>query len=328
MISFTDIGQFRDTIRGVKHDTDYKGKDGEGQPIYLHDAPYPVLNFRGTIKLHGTNSAIVKYKDKTEFQSRERVLSLTSDNNGFMLAMKGKHYDKLFENIKFNEHCAIFGEWCGGNIQKGVAINGLPKMFVIFGIRIDGIYQDMENYKHVFINEEGVYNILQFEHYYTNIDFENPAMMQNWLVEKTQSVEAECPVGKYFGNIGVGEGIVWEHINGEKRYIFKVKGEKHQSSKIKKLVTVDVEEIKNIKEFVDYAVTESRLNQGIDKLKELGKSIDVKSTGDYLRWIYNDVVKEEEDTIVKNSIDVKKIGKEISNKAKVWFMNYLNGMPV
>ena len=36
------------------------------------------------------------------------------------------------DGIKFNDYCAIYGEWCGGNIQKGVAINGLNKMFVIF----------------------------------------------------------------------------------------------------------------------------------------------------------------------------------------------------
>jgi|SRR5271157_271706 len=325
MISFTDIGQFREVIRGVKYDTDYRGKDESGSPIYVHDCPYPMLTFRGTVKLHGTNSGIVKYKeDRFEFQSRERILSLTSDNNGFMLAMKNKDYEKLFEGTDFKNYCAIFGEWCGGNIQSGVAINGLPKMFVIFAVRIDDVYQDMEKFKYLKIEEENIYNILQFENYSIGIDFEKPEIAQNQLVEKTRVVETQCPVGAYFGKTGIGEGIVWEYINGDKRYIFKVKGEKHQSSRIKKLVTVDTEEIKGIREFVEYALTESRLKQGIDKLIELGKLVDAKSTGDYLRWIYNDIVKEEEDTIVKNGIDVKKIGKEISNKARIWFMNHLN----
>jgi hypothetical protein len=324
MIKYTDIGQFREVIRQVKHDTDYKGKNEDGSPIYLHNVPYPTLKFRGTVKLHGTNSSIAKYKDRYEFQSRERILSLTSDNSGFMLAMKGKNYEKLFDGINFDDHCVIYGEWCGGSIQKGVAINGLPKMFVIFAVKIDNIYQDMFFYQNLKIEDQQIYNTLQFQHYFINIDFENPQMVQNDLIEMTQSVEAECPVGKYFGKIGVGEGIVWEHINRDTRHIFKVKGEKHQSSHIKTLVTVDTEEIKHIQEFVDYAVTENRLKQGIDKLIELGKPVDVKSTGDYLRWVYNDVVKEEEDTIVKNGIDVKKLGKEISNKAKVFWLNYLN----
>jgi hypothetical protein len=327
--SFTDIGQFREVIRQVKHDTDYKGKNEAGEPIFLHDKPYPTLKFRGTVKLHGTNSSIVKYKEKNEFhdeyefQSRERILELGKDNNGFMLSMKGKSFDKLFGD-SFNDHCAIYGEWCGGSIQKGIAINGLPKMFVIFAVKIDNIYQDMFFNQHLKIENQQIYNILQFEHYFIDIDFENPQMVQNGLVEMTQKVEEQCPVGKHFGKTGVGEGIVWEHISDGKRYIFKVKGEKHQSSHIKKLVTVDTEEINNIKEFVEYAVTESRLKQGIDKLIELGKPVDMKSTGDYLRWIFNDIIKEEEDTIVKNGIDVKKIGKEISNKAMIFWLNHLN----
>lgn len=72
MQKFTDIGQFREVIRAVKQHHDYVGKDENNEPIYKHDTPYPTLRFRGTVKLHGTNSAIVKYKDKIEFQSRER----------------------------------------------------------------------------------------------------------------------------------------------------------------------------------------------------------------------------------------------------------------
>ena len=82
-------------------------------------------------------------------------------------------------------------------------------------------------------------------------------------------------------------------------------------------------EIENIQKFVEYAVTESRLNQGIDKMKELNIPIDIKSTGDYLRWIFNDIIKEETDTIVANKIDIKKIGSHISAKAKIFWLDYL-----
>jgi hypothetical protein len=30
----------------------------------------------------------------------------------------------------------IYGEWCGGNIQKGVGITNLEKSFFIFGVKI------------------------------------------------------------------------------------------------------------------------------------------------------------------------------------------------
>ena len=328
MKNFTEIGQYRNAIREIKSHYDYQGKDANGDAIYSHTQPYPVLKFRGTVKLHGTNSAIALYKNeldfKYEFQSRENVLSLEKDNAGFMNYMWGTDYYKLFENIEFSESCVIYGEWCGGNIQKSVAINGLHKMFVIFAVRIDDVYQDMENFKHLKNEEQRIYNILQFPTFEIIIDINSPELVQNKLIELTNEVEKECPVGKYFGSIGTGEGIVWEYVDGEFRYIFKVKGEKHQNSKVKTLTTVDTEAVQSIKDFVDYAVTENRLAQGIDKMKELNIPLDPKSTGDYLRWVYNDVIKEENDTINENGIDTKKLGSVISSKARIYWLNYLN----
>ena len=43
--------------------------------------------------------------------------------------------------------------------------------------------------------------------------------------------------------------------------------------------------------------------------------------GDFLRWIVNDVIKEEQDTIIENQLDPKKINSAISNKARLWFFN-------
>lgn len=327
MKKFTDIGQFRNVIRAVKSYHDYVGNDENGDPIYRHESPYPTLKFRGTIKLHGTNSAIVKYKDEHyEYQSRERELSIKSDNSGFMLNMLKCDVEKLFEGIKFEDHCAIYGEWAGQGIQGKTAVGTLPKMLVIFAVKIDDVYQDIANYRYLKIEEQRIFNILQFPFYELDIDFNKPEETQNKLVELTTEVERECPVGKYFGVEGIGEGIVWEHINGTQRYIFKVKGEKHQNSKVKKLTTVDVEAINTIKEFVKYAVTENRMSQGIDKMKETGIPLNIKSTGEYLRWVYNDVIKEEEDTIIENSIDPKKIGSFISNKAREYWMKYLDSL--
>jgi hypothetical protein len=328
MKKFTDIGQFRETIRAIKLHHDYKGKDEQENAIYSHTSPYPTLRFRGTIKLHGTNSAVVLYKDgHYEFQSRERVLNIQSDNAGFCLAMQNTNYQNLFENIKFSDHCAIYGEWCGGNIQKGVAISGLAKMFVIFAIKIDDVFQDLESYKHLKIEEQKIYNILQFENYYLDIDFEHLEFAQNELIKITENVEKQCPVGKYFEKEGIGEGVVWQYINLNdlnERYIFKVKGEKHQNSKVKKLTTIDIEEVKSLNDFADYAVTENRLNQGIDKMRELGKDVDLKNTGEFIRWVINDVYKEENDTIVKNQLDPKKLNGYISKKAQMFWKNYVN----
>ncbi len=137
MIKFPSIEQFRNTIKKVKLDHDYQGHKDD-QPIYQHLTEYPKLSLQGTVKLHGTNGAIVKYKDKIEFQSRERVLTLQQDNAQFMLNMSNKSLDFLFDNIEFENYIAIFGEWCGQGIQEGVALSNLPKMFVVFALNIDG----------------------------------------------------------------------------------------------------------------------------------------------------------------------------------------------
>ena len=50
------------------------------------------------------------------------------------------------------------------------------------------------------------------------------------------------PVGKHFGNLGVGEGIVFTYLDeiGNK-YRFKSKGLKHSNSKVKTLASVNTE---------------------------------------------------------------------------------------
>ena len=313
MIKFTSIPQFRNVIKQVQLNHDYQG-NVDGEPVYKHIAPYPTLNFKGTVKLHGTNAAVVKYKDRTEYQSRERVLTLTSDNAQFMLLMSGKNLDFMFD-MEFEESIAVFGEWCGQTIQKGVAISQLPKMFVIFAVQVDGEWVDH------FIQDpdQNIYHIESFPTFWIDIDFNAPEMAQNKLIEMTLAVEAECPVGKHFGAIGVGEGIVF--TTGARDYIFKSKGEKHSVSNVKTLASVDVELIESWKEFVDYAVTENRLKQGIEYLITEGLEVSQKSTGDFLRWVVNDIVKEESDVIVKNGLDLKKLNPLISKKARNWFFS-------
>ncbi len=320
---YPSIEQFRNIVRTVRHQHDYKGKDEQGEAIFLHDSPYPTLKFKGTVKLHGTNAGIVKYADNhIEYQSRENVLSLTKDNAGFCLAMSGKDLYNLFDGVYCKEYMAVYGEWCGKDIQKGVAVSQLDKMFVVFGVKIDDQwYNDLID--SCSDNAQGIYSINQFKTFSIDIDFNNPEYSQNQLVDYTIEVENECPIGKHFGVSGIGEGIVWT-CDTNSEYIFKTKGEKHSVSKVTTIAAVDTAMIEGINNFVDLAVTEQRLLQGISVLKENGTDVDQKATGDFLRWVVNDVVKEEGDTIIANQYDVKKVNSTVSNKARLWFLNYIN----
>lgn len=322
MKKYPSIDQFRNVIRAVKTNHDYQGKDENDQVIYQHTSPYPTLTFNGTVKIHGTNAAIVRYKDgTTKFQSRERELELTSDNMGFKLYMSNVDLDFLFAGIKFNDYIAVYGEWCGKGIQKGVAVSELPRMFVIFGWKIDDVWVNNITRHN---NEYGIWDIRQFPTYQVTVDFNNPELSQNEIIELTIAVENECPVGKQMGVCGVGEGIVFSTDYNGQRYTFKSKGEKHSVSKVKTLASVDVDELNSINEFVTYALTENRLNQGIDIMKSNDIVISEKTTGAFLKWVADDIIKEETDTIVQNGLDVKKIMKAVSNKARVWYFDWLN----
>lgn len=351
MIKFPSIEQYRNVIRAVQNKAQWAGRDESGEPIFDRNAPIPTLKFRGTVKLHGTNAGIVRNMTTGEltFQSRERELTLTSDNAGFALYMTSKAtlLDDIITGFVAWEHptwentpshVAVFGEWCGGSIQKGVAISGMPKMFVIFAVKM--IYGDPESEdtktkwvdikhcRHLFSAEDHIYNILNFPTYEIDIDFNKPHEAQNVMIEITEKVEAECPVGKQLGTSGIGEGVVWQPITEgwySSNFWFKVKGEKHSASKVKTLAAVDVEAIAALEDFVEMAVTEARLEQGLQNLvNEQLKPFDMTSMGDFIRWVFNDVVKEETDTIVANQMDPKKLGGPIANKARKWYIEKFN----
>lgn len=319
MKAYPSIEQFRNAVRVVRSMHDYKGKDEDGNSIYDHTTPYPILKFKGTVKLHGTNASVVKYSDgRIHFQSRERVLSLEKDNSNFMSEMVNKDLSFLFREIEFNDYIAVYGEWCGGNIQKGVAINALPKMFVIFGIKVDDYWIELPSNLHR--NEDNIYNILQFKTFEVDIDFNNPEMVQNELIEMTNEVEKCCPVGKHFDKEGVGEGIVFICATNP-LLTFKSKGEKHSISKVKKLNPINIEELSSINEFVESVVTDNRLQQGISYLKENNIEVDSKNTGQFLSWVVKDVLKEEHDTIDHNGFDTKKVKNAIVASARNYFIS-------
>ena len=119
---------------------------------------------------------------------------------------------------------------------------------------------------------------------------------------------------------GIGEGVVWVANFKDIIYRFKAKGEKHSATKVKKMVSVDVEKLNSIQEFVEYSVTESRFNQAVEKV--FGENeLDVKKMGDFIRWFINDISSEEMDTMLKNGLEPKDVNKYISSKAREMFFD-------
>jgi hypothetical protein len=340
-ISFPSIEQFRNVVASVNRRHNFVGLDESGEAIYDTNREKPTLTFKGTVKLHGTNAGVC-YNNVSGLwaQSRENIITSQSDNAGFAFFVESNSdvFTDIINQIANrsnidldNNTISVYGEWAGGNIQKGVGITNLPKSFFIFGVKVTPFYDDNDekaptaywiDYSDLRNNEVRIYNIDDFQTYSIDINFNTPETVQNKLSELTLAVEEECPVAKAFGFSGIGEGIVWSYTDENGSTLrFKVKGEKHSSSKVKTLASVDVEKVASIREFVDYAVTESRFNQGIEKTFPNNEPVDIKKLGSLMKWITDDVTKEEMDTMKANNLEPKDVNKYISTKVREMFMS-------
>jgi hypothetical protein len=336
-IKFPSIEQYRTIVKNIQHDSTFVGIDENGNSVFDVNRPKPVVSFVGTVKLHGTNAGVCSDGKDIWAQKRTGRITVQGDNAGFALFVESHNaaFKEIFDNFTIPEGhiLAIYGEWCGRNIQKGVAISGLDKMFVIFDAKEieeegNGTWLSVDEVKAISSVENKIYNIYDFQTYVMTIDFNHPELAQNDFIRITEEVEAECPVGKHFGvEAGVGEGIVWRGVYRDVVHRFKVKGEKHSSSRVKTLANVDVEKIASCVEFTQYAVTDNRLEQGWNELFT-SNNIDPtrKDTAEFLRWVVNDVLKEEMDVMVENGLEPKNVNKFISEHGRKWFFNRIDNV--
>ena len=349
LIPFPSIKQFRDVVKHIKDTTYYNGVDNEGNAIYDYNRALPVLKFHGAVKLHGTNAAICRgiynkfnkrriYNEcRIWYQSRNNIITPNNDNMGFAAycETKLKHNIDMLFHVIGGANVQVYGDWCGEGIQKNVAISKLSKRFVIVAINKDGVWYNRRNLSDV-CRISNIYNvnidnvsidcIENYETYDIIIYFSHTEKAQNELVRITNEVEEKCPVASKLGVDGVGEGVVWYCVDdgyNDSSFWFKVKGEKHSVSKVKSLAGVDIEKVNSVKEFVAFVCTENRMLQGIDYLREQNLDVDVKNTGVFLKWLVNDCIKEESDTMTESNLDIKDVSKVISDNGRVWFFKQL-----
>tara|TARA_R110000796_G_scaffold248124_2_gene374540 strand:- start:3936 stop:4961 length:1026 start_codon:yes stop_codon:yes gene_type:complete len=333
--AFPKIGQYRQVVKEVRDRAGYVGADENGDAIFDRTLPLPIITFKGTVKLHGTNAGIGHtQEDGMWVQSRSNIITPEEDNAGFARYVEDNKqaFEELIEHVRYvvsylkpNDAVFIFGEWAGKGIQKGVAISQIEKAFFIFDIKVvpeDGTKPYHLPSDYLSNTDHRIYNIEDFLSYNIEIDFNRPDLVQNELSEITLAIEELCPVGKAFGVEGLGEGVVWiAQVDGHD-YRFKVKGEKHSVSKVKTLAPVDTEKMNSIYEFVDYAVTQNRFEQGMGITFPDG-NIDIKKMGDIIRWVVNDITTEESDVLEDNGLISKDINKHISAKVReMFFVEY------
>jgi len=340
-IKFPKVEQFRNIVFNVNKHASYEGKDEHGEIIYNPNPVLPKILFEGTVKLHGTNAS-VRYspKDGIAIQTRNRVIKkgdggshfgftsfiLLGETKEFFKDLMIEIHDKL--SLQEDDTLIVYGEWAGEGIQKGVGISSISKSFFIFGIKIahnsekeDNEWVDVReilnstitwSYRH-----QNVFSIYDFPVYSMEIDFVNPKLATNELVELINKVEEQCPVALKLGVKGIGEGIVWTGKWNGRVYKFKVKGEKHSVSKVKTLAEVDPEVMGAVADFVNYSVTINRVNQAI---QESNPELDIKKTGEFLKWIKDDIFTEEIDVLGASNLTPSEVQKEVSTRARQMLM--------
>jgi hypothetical protein len=302
----------------------------------------PKLNFRGTIKLHGSNCSVYSELNNIRLvkQSKNNVITQEKDSYSFALFVDNheKVFTELFEKIKThysNQKLAvIYGEWCGQKIQQLSSFANLDYMYFIFAIKLID-----KNEKEYWLNEKEIktlldkdklinnqiYCVFDFKTYDLEIDMSYPQLSQNDLVLITQEVEKCCPVAKTFGVNGVGEGVVWRCTNeGFNDLVFKVKGQEHSVTNVTTLASVDTEKVNSTYEFIEKVVTENRLKQGPDYLKEQHLDVNRQNISVFLSWMAKDCIKEEKDIIVESNLNEKDVMRMIALKSKDWYLKQMD----
>lgn len=346
MHSYFSTGQYKDVIKKVR------------ERCNAINVPIPVLEFKGTVKLHGTNSGLYQNladNDKQMLaQSKNNIITPELDNYGFAKFAynreQAERFDMMFDFIRQNypdavknkEDAVIYGEWCGENIQEKAALSQLAKMFVIFAIKLISSDKQERWFKESemteIINSANhdkklgelfIYNTYDFPCFSLSIDMNNPKLKQNELVNITNDVEKRCPVAYALGVDGIGEGVVWRCVTPvagvqTDDLVFKVKGKEHSVSNVTTIAMVDVEKVNSINEFVEKVLTDNRLKQGLGYLVEQHLDMEITNVSVFLNWVKADCIKEESDTMTESGLEKKDVMPAISAYAKQWFLKELH----
>jgi len=374
-ITFGSIDQFRTVIKNIQYEAQYVGfREGTQEVIVNRDAKMPIITVTGSEKIHGTNASVCySHSDGFWVQSRKNIIVPEKDNAGCAFAAYNNTSQWLEiisslrdeYNIDLDTHIiSIYFEWAGGNIQKNSALTGLDKRSMIFqyfkvspidpqldkaGVEMAAVWKETFiklgnmsgnsdssiSKKYVDFKEFDIFNIMNFPTVSVKIDFNQPLMLQNKMIELVEILEKNSLVGKEFsvdGNIGEGYVFTFEYNNNIHR--FKIKGEAHSkgTGKVKTLKPVD-EEFENKKRiFVNnIACTESRLDQMFTEITHTAYNgdatlISIKDMGQYIRLVINDIIKEESGRMSEQNLEPKVVNSMIAKVARIYFKDRLDSI--
>jgi len=244
-------------------------------------------------KIHGT-SAHVRFKD-----GEVAFFSGGEKHDKFV-----DLFDKEFLTEKFTElfdcDVVIYGEAYGGKCQGMSATYGKELKFIVFDVKVDGIWLDVPNAEDVakklgleFVAYEKIPTELKY------IDAERDKM-------SSQAIRNGLGYDKLREGVVLRPLIELIKSNG-KRVISKHKRDEFIETKTPR--EVDPEKLKILaesKEIAEEWVTPMRLEHVLDKL---GNPDDISATGTVIKAMIEDIFREAEGEIVESKTAQQAIGK-------------------
>lgn len=301
------------------------------------------VRYRGKVKLHGTNAAVVIRSGRVTAQSRTATITTGNDNAGFagwVEAAADLFVRAAIENG--TEDVIIYGEWCGPGIQRGVAACQIPsKSFAVFaacriddhGNIVDDMHVQPDELEHMIKDVTGAYVIPWYGNAIDVPWLDAPETLEpivHSISEDVGRVEAEDPwVAEVFGIKGTGEGIVYYPVShhGLKHFsniAFKAKGHKHKVIETAKPAQVDPEIASSATAFATMVLTESRLEQGARAVNGGEFSCEHRLIGPFIAWVTGDVKKECEAELVSSNLNWKQVQKPLVDRAREWYVQLSN----
>lgn len=300
---------------------------------------HPEEPFAAKPKLHGTNASIVIDFDNMEVyaQSRKRVITVDDDNAGFARFVESISGD-LLNTPRLDSKLIVYGEWAGEGIQKKDAVTQIgKKAFFVICVRFadDSVMTDPKILKTfcemLFMGHDDVYiipNVLDCVHLSFSGSVEHLQEVEAIINGVVADYEERDPfIQALFGDVeGPGEGVVVYPKNAEmwddyKMWSFKAKTKTHSVNKSSKAASAKVEVSPDVKDFAERFATVPRFEQAVS---ELGIDLEMKNMGKFLKWVNEDVIKESRDELEESELEWKKCAKEITNRARAWYMEQAN----
>ena len=245
------------------------------------------ITLKGITKINGTNVSVVFDDDEVRLQGRNLLLEKENDSYGFIEFMTKEKTDKII----IPENLKLWNE-----------------EYRIFG-----------NFKPDFEIEVNIRENL------------------NWLKEKvleyTSIYKNKCLFCEKLGlsnklnlEYNCGEGIVWHYESNNEIYFFKSKIEKFQSKAQKANLEKNLKLLQELDFIKDNLITETRMKQGLEYLKELSLRETMSNIKVFINWVIEDCLREDKIFIENNNLSLKNVKKVVGNSASEWYQKYIGAI--